>query len=178
MNCTFVLASVVLACGIASSPSKADSAQILTQISDTADRLCGNVGESGHSTNTEVKGDVKAELNGLAKRLAELGLTGTGTIRSEEYEGVLQQDLTENLKNVRDCRLKVFSYLQDKLLPAQPAEVSTHRNPNALYQYGELVADIQGASISQSSGVVFFQEVRTYGKADSVSVGKGLPQSY
>jgi hypothetical protein len=40
------------------------------------------------------------------------------------------------------------------------------RNPNALYQYGDAVADVQGAVISQASGTVTFQIIHTAGKAD------------
>jgi len=41
------------------------------------------------------------------------------------------------------------------------------RNPNALYQYGEAVAEVQGAVISQANGTVTFQAIRTAGKADA-----------
>jgi hypothetical protein len=69
----------VLVHGVVSKPTHAaDTATVLVEITDTADRLCGYVGQSGHTSSAQITGDVKAELNGLAKRLADLGITGTG----------------------------------------------------------------------------------------------------
>jgi hypothetical protein len=45
--------------------------------------------------------------------------------------------------------------------------VTPRRNPDALYQYGEIVAEVQGAVISQANGIMTFQFLRTAGKADS-----------
>jgi hypothetical protein len=45
--------------------ARAANADVLAEITDTADRICGFVEQSGSSTSVEVKGDVKAELNGL-----------------------------------------------------------------------------------------------------------------
>jgi hypothetical protein len=63
-----------------------------------------------------VAGDVKAELKGLAKHLADLGVSGTGSINSDEYVGVLRPDLPSALNSVRDCKLKVFDKLEQKLI--------------------------------------------------------------
>jgi hypothetical protein len=51
--------------------------------------------------------------------------------------------------------------------PAPAPAVQPPRNPDALYQYGESVAEVQGAVISQANGIVTFQFLRTAGKADS-----------
>ncbi len=61
-------------------------------------------------------GQVTAELNGLAKRLADLGVKGTGTLSSTDFEGVLQPELREALNDVRACKLHVFDSLR-KLIP-------------------------------------------------------------
>ncbi len=98
------------------------SAQALDEITSTADKLCGNVATSGHFDTTKVTGDIQAELRGLAKRLADLGITGTADITSTTYEGVLQQELTTALKDVRECKLTVFKTLQEKLLPNQRSD--------------------------------------------------------
>jgi len=144
---------------------RAETAEVLKEITDTADRLCGNVAQSGNKSSTEVKGDVKAELSGLAKRLANLGVSGSGTIDESQYEGVVQEQLAETLKDVRQCKITIFETLQKKLLAEPPQQHA--RDPNALYQYGELVAEVQGAVISQANGTVTFQTVHTSGKADS-----------
>jgi hypothetical protein len=50
--------------------------------------------------------------------------------------------------------------------PIPSPTVPPPRNPNALYQYGEAVAEVQGAVISQANGTVTFQAIHTAGKAD------------
>jgi hypothetical protein len=40
------------------------------------------------------------------------------------------------------------------------------RDPNALYQYGDIVGDVQGAVVSQSNSLTTFQVVRSNGTAD------------
>jgi hypothetical protein len=96
-----------LICGLAGVPARADTAGVLDEISSTAERLCGYVAQSGRSNNVQVTGDVKAELSGLAKKLADLGISGTGALTTTEYEGVLQEELTTALRDVRDCKIKI-----------------------------------------------------------------------
>jgi len=92
--------------------------QALQEITNTADKICGIVAAKGETSTVAVKGQVNAELNGLAKRLANLGISGTGDITSSSYEGIVQQDLTSTLKDVRECKLKVFERLEEKLVAA------------------------------------------------------------
>jgi hypothetical protein len=160
-------AMMVLLYGLSPVAAHADSAQILKEITDTATGLCGEVAQSGHADTIKATGDVKAELSGLAKRLANLGVSGTGEINSTEYQGVVQQQLAATLQDVRNCKITIFNTLQQKLLPdaASPPQQPT-RDPNALYQYGEPVADVQGAVISQANGTVTFQVIRSSGKAN------------
>jgi hypothetical protein len=93
-----------------------DTSQALIAITDTADKICGIVATSGNVTDVKVTGDVRAQLNGLAKRLADLGISAATEFSSRTYEGFIQQDLPAALKDLRDCKLKVFNTLQDKLI--------------------------------------------------------------
>ena len=111
-----------------------------------------------------MSGDVRAELSGLIKRLVDLGVSGKGTIDETQYEGVVQEQLADTLKDIRQCKISIFETLQRKLLADLPPQHA--RDPNALYQYGEPVADVQGAIISQANGTVTFQAVHTAGKVD------------
>jgi len=86
---------------------------------------------------------VKTELSGLAKKLADLGVSGTGDINSAEYEGVVQQELTGALKDVRECMLKVFDTLQKKLLPDTTQQAA--RDPDGIYQARIMVGKAFGA---------------------------------
>lgn len=115
-----------LACG---SAAHADAnSEALRAITDTADKICGVVAAAGESQSTKVSGDVKAQLSGLAKRLADLGLTGTGSLEADSYAGVLRSDLPTALDSQRECKLKVFDSLQKRLLTdTRPATESASR---------------------------------------------------
>jgi hypothetical protein len=65
-----VVAIQYLPCqAVAQAPPNLD--QILKPIQDTADRICGYVGQSGSRTDEQVQGDGRAGLSGLAKKLTD-----------------------------------------------------------------------------------------------------------
>lgn len=113
-----IAGSLSLAClSAGATQAHADqNSDALNAIADTADRICGTVAAAGSSQNTDVTGDVRAQLKGLAKYLADLGISGTGSINSDEYVGVLRSDLPSTLNSTRDCKLKVFDKLEQKLI--------------------------------------------------------------
>lgn len=88
----------------------------LDLITNTADKICNVVSTKGEANTSEVKGNVTAQLRGLASKLADVGVSGTGSITSGQYESVLRSDLAATLKDNAACKLKVFDTLQDKLL--------------------------------------------------------------
>jgi hypothetical protein len=57
-------------------------------------------------------GNLQAQLQGLAKKLLDVGGSGSGKITSSEYENVAREDLAANLHDVRTCRLKMFDSLK------------------------------------------------------------------
>jgi uncharacterized protein YjbI with pentapeptide repeats len=71
---------------------------------------------SGDSQSLQVQGDINAELSGLLKKLADLGIAGSAKLNTEQYAGVSRSDLPSSLKDQRECKLKVFDALQKKLL--------------------------------------------------------------
>ena len=94
-----------------------DTPAALTAIADTADRICGIVATQGGAHSSTVSGDVHAELSGLVRHLASIGVSGAGQIKSSDYQNVLQQDLPAALKDARDCKLRVFERLVGTVLP-------------------------------------------------------------
>jgi hypothetical protein len=74
------------------------------------------VATTGNTSNAQATGEIKAELNGLIKKLADLGVSGGGEVTSSEYKGLLQQDLPAALRDLRECKLNVFNVLQEKLI--------------------------------------------------------------
>jgi hypothetical protein len=93
------------------------SSAALAAISDTADRICGTVSTQGEAASSKVSTNLHAELGGLARRLASIGISGATDITSAKYQGVLQQDLAATLKDVRICKMRIFETLSVKILP-------------------------------------------------------------
>src|SRR5215210_5204320 len=62
-------------------------------ITDVANEVCSKVETRGGTSDYELTGEVKATVNIVLKRLADVGIRGSGTIRGSEYENVLQKDL-------------------------------------------------------------------------------------
>jgi hypothetical protein len=114
-----ILAAVALSVLLAADPLVAQAqstSEALQQITDTADKICGLVATSGNKSTAQATGEIKAELNGLIKRLADLGVSGGAEVSSSKYEGLLQQDLPTAMRDVIECKLKVFNVLQEKLI--------------------------------------------------------------
>jgi len=101
-----------------------DAQQAMDLITNTADRICNVVSTKGDAESSEAKGEVKAALSGLAAKLADVGVSSSGSINSDQYQNVLRQDLASTLKNNAECKLKVFDTLQAKLLSSDPARTS------------------------------------------------------
>jgi hypothetical protein len=97
-----LVAAITVWEGIQPTPARADTAAALTALADTADRICGIVSTKGEAGSNKVQGDIHAELNGLARRLATLGGSGSVDISSSKYQGLLQQDLPTALKDLRE----------------------------------------------------------------------------
>jgi TIR domain len=87
-----------------------DQANALKLITDTVDRICDLV-TAGSSRGLDVEGQLKAELGGLASRLASAGISSSGKPNEEQYQNVLRQDLAETLRDNSTCKLKVFETL-------------------------------------------------------------------
>jgi hypothetical protein len=65
------------------------------------------------------------------------------------------------------CRQEISGMLITRLLPFHDEHTGAiPRNPNALYQDGEIVAEVDGAVPSQGNHIMTFRTVRTHGKAD------------
>jgi len=99
----------------------------LKLIADTADRICNVITTSGSSRSVDLQGQVKAELGGLASRLADVGISGTGKLNDEQYQSVLRQDLANTLKDNASCKYKVCKDLSDKIL--QPLTTVPPKEP-------------------------------------------------
>jgi len=91
-------------------------ARVLSLITDAADKICGIVNHAGNSQSMKVKGDIKAQLNGLIKQLADLGITGAIDYSADQYQEVIQSDLAATIQHNAECKLRVFDKLQEKMI--------------------------------------------------------------
>ncbi len=90
--------------------------QALNVIADFADRICKDIPLKGKASNLELSGDAKAELKGLLKKVADLGIKGAVKYQDLEYEGLLQEDLVSAISKSSDCKLEVWKDLKGKIL--------------------------------------------------------------
>jgi hypothetical protein len=94
----------------------AQNLDALKAIPEAADRICGIVATSGEYGSAKVTGAVDAALSTLLKKLGNFGVSGAGEISSGSYQGLIQSELPTALKDLRECKLKVFLVLQEKII--------------------------------------------------------------
>ena len=109
----------------AAAQTTTSSTEALKTIGDFAERLCQTVPLDTKSEKIELTGSAKAELEGIVKKLANLGVSGAAKYDSASSKNVLQKDLAEVLKDSRNCRLQVWNDLKGKF------EVGTVTPPKA-----------------------------------------------
>ena len=102
-------------------PAEADTRDALALIVEAAQKICNDVPTMGERQSIGVNGDVKAELNGLLKRLGDIGISGSGKYEADKYAGVLQHDLASALKENGECKLTVLRLLIDRVMPQAEA---------------------------------------------------------
>lgn len=109
-----------------------------------ADSICGIAIRAGSASSNEVAGEIHAKIPGLVKYLADAGTSVDASTVRDSFDNVMQKDLPTRLKDVQECRMKVFDTLQDKLIPAykfSPTKPKTNEHvvykPRTLHrQYG------------------------------------------
>jgi len=85
-------------------------------ITAAADKICNIVKLAGHYQTIKVTGDAKAQLSGLIKQLADLGISRAADFNADEYEGVLRTDLAATVQHNAECKLRVFEKLESKMI--------------------------------------------------------------
>ncbi|MCF4123797.1 hypothetical protein [Methylobacterium sp. SyP6R] len=86
----------------------------ISLIRETVTNICNTVsGAKGLKTEAQIAGDVKAQLGGLAGKLATAGLEGQTSIRRDAFEGLSQEATAEALQGDRLCRERLFVIMFD-----------------------------------------------------------------
>src|SRR5262245_47247535 len=108
---THIVACTALVCAAAiTTNAYAQSLEAQTKalalITKAADEICSIVNHAGSSQSFKVKGDVKAQLSGLIRQLADLGISGAADFTADQYENVIQADLAATIQRNAECKLK------------------------------------------------------------------------
>lgn len=174
---------------VVNSLSAADMQQkreALQEIAGFADRICGKIPSEGSEKKDELSGSVRADLLGVIRRLANIGFEGAVKHQRSQYQGVLQGNLAQALKDERDCRRIVFQELKKDLLdnkenPAlsEPSErdrsgaMSGQRSPETGMKVIKCKIGQDEFSTTARGGTLLTQEftqwgVAPYGNGDNV----------
>jgi hypothetical protein len=103
--------------------------EALEAIADFANKICGEYNSQGASTSIDLSGEINAQVKGLLKKLADLGISGTAAYNDKSYQGVLQKDLLELLKNQMTCKRDVAMQFK-ALVPMEPKKSPTQSSPS------------------------------------------------
>ena len=113
------IAVLVLVAGVAS-VSAQDLVQqraALKEIRETAADICYTVQQEGQQSDKELSGKVQAQLNGAISKILSFNIDAAGKLKTQEYQGVLREELASTLRHSADCRKEVFDKLVVLMLP-------------------------------------------------------------
>lgn len=104
--------------------------QALELIIKGVEGICKDLPRTASESKVTLTASGVAELQGLVKKLAKLGISGAaGYTSTESVRGLLEADMLPALADQNKCRIHVFDKLEEKLLSAAPAtskKVSLH----------------------------------------------------
>lgn len=107
----FLTFNVAIHAQAGSYDSLENNRKVIELIKGTAVDLCGKSVNSGGSTEYDISGNARATINGLMKKLTNIGVSVSGKLKENKYFGVLQKDVLENNKNISTCNVQVFNRL-------------------------------------------------------------------
>jgi TPR repeat protein len=154
----------------------------LKDIRETASDICYTVQQQGQASETKLSGDVEAKLSGVITKLTNLGVRGEGSLTSQEYQGVLREQLASTLKSSADCRVAVFNTLVEKMMPTLPA--APPPNPSVITSDVEQAAKLRDAGRFEEAAEklrIAVGQGNSAAQADLgflYSTGEGVPRSY
>ena len=93
-----------------------EKAEALKHIASFADSICGNLSHAGATSKVEFSGEAKAEFNNLLKKLADLGISGSGKYSASDFSGVPHASVAGALSDQRKCKREMAKLLKDDLL--------------------------------------------------------------
>lgn len=125
----YCMLALLLICSygtVKAAPSLEDQKKALDIIADFSDRICDQIPLEGSGASIELNGEGKAALNGLLKKVTNLGIEGAAKYQDEKWTNVFQKDIANVLKESRNCKLELFKELKDEIIPKQQDVSSAH----------------------------------------------------
>lgn len=110
----------------------ADSNQMKAwkEINDFAEVFCIKFEPTSEEKTNKLSAEAQASIDGVLKRLTNLGLTIGGSYHTKETRGPLQEHYAGLLKNRQDCKFLIWQDLRKNILENQPASNKTKvKNP-------------------------------------------------
>jgi hypothetical protein len=121
----------------------ANQTAALEVIKNAANEICYTVPQEGSRSNILLSGEARAELDSAISKVVNLGIKGAGQYESEQYKGVLQEELAATLRSSIDCKLDVFNKLVNKMLGWRPPA-----SQSTINQIGDFITE--GEQISET----------------------------
>jgi hypothetical protein len=96
-------------------------ADCLQEAANFAQTICGELKTTGRSTLVMASGDLTSEAKGLiAKALEQIGSAVEGKVETKTFENVLQEQLAEELVDLRQCTIQMAKAGWDQVCTKTP----------------------------------------------------------
>ena len=93
--------------------------KVLHEIRIFASQFCQEIPLEGKSEGVMLKGKAEAAAKGFVKKIAGLGIKGDARYSTEEYEGLVRDQLMKAIEDSRECRMVLWSDLMPIFFPIQ-----------------------------------------------------------
>jgi hypothetical protein len=114
-----------------------DKAKALDAIATHAERMCAKFQLHGESKRLSLDAGADAELLGLMRKLASVGVHVAGRYDSEKYDGYLQRNLVDAAAEKNRCAARYSDKLMAIFFPTEPVILKTEITPK--YSITELL---------------------------------------
>ena len=127
------------------------SAVAVAEITKAANAICPEIPIKGMQRETKAAGDIDASLKGLIKKLVDLKIALSAQVRSNNFQGLIQEQLGPALKGAGDCKVAVTKILADRILPATAntkAEPPSHPTVSADHGGIAVGGNVSGSTLT------------------------------
>ena len=119
--------------GIVWAQGLAQPREALKLITDTAREICVDLPLSASEQRITLSADASAKLAEVARKLADLGVSGAATFtRTDSARALLESDVLPAMKDQSACRIRIFERLESKLLAPPQKQGCTFEERDAV----------------------------------------------